>query len=81
MTRTSVNGRNFVIKRKIVCTVSSSLKKMKHKRHQKDKRDKDERGKYHSEISTIYTMKDISPDHNDDSNQPKKLIIYIVNAY
>lgn len=65
-------------------TVSLSLQKniMKHKRHQKDKRDKDERGgnnaRYHSEISTIYTMKDISPDHNDDSNQPKKLIIYIV---
>lgn len=55
---------------------------MKHKRHQKDKRDKDERnGRYnnhHSEFSTIYTMKDISPVHNDDSNQPKKLIIYIV---
>lgn len=64
---------------------------MKHKRHQKDKRDKNDRnGRYHhhhhhnsefsskSDCSTIYTMKDISPDHNEDSNQPKKLIIYIV---
>lgn len=54
---------------------------MKHKRHQKDKRDRDDRvGRYHSEISsnTVYTMKDISHDGNDDPTHPKKLIIYIV---
>lgn len=54
---------------------------MKHKRHQKDKRDRDDRvARYHSEISpnTVYTMKDISNDGNDDPTLPKKLIIYIV---
>lgn len=54
---------------------------MKHKRHQKDKRDRDDRvGRYHSEINsnTVYKMKDISHDGNDDPTHPKKLIIYIV---
>lgn len=66
---------------------------MKHKRHQKDRRDKNEKHSastatthefhherehhYHKERHQYkqYTMKDLS---QRDSNDPKKLIIYIV---
>lgn len=64
---------------------------MKHKRHQKDRRDKNEKVHhrhedhhyYKAEYSSKrdhkqYTMKDLS-ENGDDSNEPKKLIIYIVN--
>jgi hypothetical protein len=62
---------------------------MKHKRHQKDRRDKNDRERYddhryykseHSARSEIkhYIMRDLS-NHSGDENEPKKLIIYIVN--
>lgn len=67
---------------------------MKHKRHQKDRKDKDDRAHRYkdedenryissdlsskSEYSTVYKMKNISQNYDEDSNHPKKLIIYIV---
>lgn len=68
--------------------MSKSIK-MKHKRHQKDRRDKSERYRlddhryYKSEHSSNikaqhYIMRDLS-NNSGDENEPKKLIIYIVN--
>lgn len=64
---------------------------MKHKRHQKDRRDKSEKVHHRHEDHRYYkaeycaksdykqyTMKDLSENSND-SSEPKKLIIYIVN--
>ena len=63
---------------------------MKHKRHQKDRRDKSEKVPRHedhhyykAEYCTKkdykqYRMKDLS-DKCGNANEPKKLIIYIVN--
>lgn len=60
---------------------------MKHKRHQKDRRDKSEKAPRHEDHHYYkaeycaktdfkqYTMKDLS----ENTNEPKKLIIYIVN--
>lgn len=62
--------------------------RMKHKRHQKDRRDKSEKAQKHEDHHYYkaeycsksdyrqYTMKDRS---ETDANEPKKLIIYIVN--
>lgn len=64
---------------------------MKHKRHQKDRRDKDDRYRLddhryfkpesHSvkhKVQQHYIMRDLS-NNSGDENEPKKLIIYIVN--
>lgn len=64
---------------------------MKHKRHQKEKRDKSEKAPRHDEDHRYYkaeycakndfkkyTMKNLS-ENRGDANEPKKLIIYIVN--
>lgn len=66
---------------------------MKHKRHQKDRRDKDERSHRYkdedhryistelgskSEYSSVYKMKDVPENFDENSSHPKKLIIYIV---
>lgn len=60
---------------------------MKHKRHQKDRRDKSEKAPRHEDHHYYkaeycaktdfkqYTMKDVS----ENTSEPKKLIIYIVN--
>lgn len=65
---------------------------MKHKRHQKDRRDKSEKVHRHEDHRYFkaeysaksdhkqYTMKDLSVDNHGNGNEPKKLIIYIVNA-
>lgn len=64
---------------------------MKHKRHQKDRRDKSDKVHhrhedhryYKAEYCTKsdykqYTMRDLS-ENRGNGNEPKKLIIYIVN--
>lgn len=63
---------------------------MKHKRHQKDRRDKSEKVPRHEDHRYFkaeycsksdhkqYTTKNLS-ENRGDSNEPKKLIIYIVN--
>lgn len=65
---------------------------MKHKRHQKDRRDKDDRYRLddhryfkpesHSvkhKVQQHYIMRDMSNNSPENENEPKKLIIYIVN--
>lgn len=71
--------------------------KMKHKRHQKDRRDKSERYrlddhryfksesnatsvKREHKVQQHYIMRDLS-NNSGDENEPKKLIIYIVNMF
>lgn len=63
---------------------------MKHKRHQKDRRDKSEKVHRHEDHryykaeycakrdNIQYMMRDLS-ENCGDANEPKKLIIYIVN--
>lgn len=65
---------------------------MKHKRHQKDRRDKDDRYRLDDhryfkpeshtsvkhKVQQHYIMRDLS-NNSGDENEPKKLIIYIVN--
>lgn len=70
---------------------------MKHKRHQKDRRDKSERYrlddhryfksesnatsvKREHKVQQHYIMRDLS-NNSGDENEPKKLIIYIVNMF